>query len=63
MPGVGVLPSANQDKDQVTRALHEAKRSTASVGKFTDSLPKEKPAKGMGKKRKVSYLDVIIDFR
>jgi len=30
-----------------------AKKSTASIGKFTENLPKEKPSKFTGKKRKV----------
>ena len=53
VPGVGLMPTETPDKDHVSRALHEAKKSTASVGRFTDRLPKEKAAKGLGKKRKV----------
>ena len=53
MPGVGLVPTEEPDKNHVNRAIAEARRSTASVGKFTDKLPKEKPAKNMGKKRKV----------
>ena len=55
MTGVGLVPTEQPDKHHVDRALAEARKSTASVGKFTDKLPKEKPAKNMGKKRKVSF--------
>jgi hypothetical protein len=40
-------------KDHLGKALAVAKKSTASIGKFTDTLPKEKPSKFTGKKRKV----------
>lgn len=53
VPGVGLTPTDAPDKDHVARALSAARKSTASVGKFTDQLPKEKPAKRVGKKRKV----------
>jgi hypothetical protein len=53
VPGVGLTPTEAPDKDHLSRALHLAKRSTASLGKFTKELPKEKPVKNMGKKRKV----------
>ena len=33
-------------------AIHHAKHATASAGKFQDSLPGEKKARGLGKKRK-----------
>ena len=54
MTGVGLVPTEEPDKNHVNRAIAEARRSTASVGKFTDKLPKERPAKNTGKKRKVS---------
>ncbi|XP_021348842.1 ribosome biogenesis regulatory protein homolog [Mizuhopecten yessoensis] len=52
VPGVGLTPTDAPSKDHVSKALAVAKRSTASVGKFTDSLRKEKPSKFTGKKRK-----------
>ena len=55
-PGVGILPTAVSDKGQLTRALTEARKSTASIGRFTDKLPKEKTEKGLGKKRKVCVI-------
>ncbi|KAM4534340.1 ribosome biogenesis regulatory protein homolog [Odontesthes bonariensis] len=60
VPGVGLLPKAQQSKDELTRAVSVAKTSTASVGRFQDRLPKEKPPKNMGKKRKFEPL--IGDF-
>lgn len=56
VPGVGLFPSDKPVKEDVNKALHLAKKSTASIGKFTESLPKEKPTKNMGKKRKVEKL-------
>ena len=56
VPGVGLTPTDTPDKDQMSRALSHAKTSTASVGKFTSTLPKEKPAKNMGRKRKVGIV-------
>ena len=53
MPGVGLVPTEKPSKDDLGKALAVARRSTASVGKFTDSLPKEKAPKNQGKKRKV----------
>lgn len=60
IPGVGLIPTAQQSKDQLARAVNVAKTSTASVGRFQDRLPKEKPAKSTGKKRKFEPL--IGDF-
>ncbi len=54
-PGLGMLPTDNPQKEQVGRALSLAKKSTASIGKFTEALPKEKPTKNQGKKRKVFF--------
>ncbi|XP_015239847.1 PREDICTED: ribosome biogenesis regulatory protein homolog [Cyprinodon variegatus] len=59
-PGVGLLPKAQQSKDELLKAVSVAKTSTASVGRFQDSLPKEKPPKNSGKKRKFDPL--IGDF-
>ncbi|XP_060065364.1 ribosome biogenesis regulatory protein homolog [Ylistrum balloti] len=52
VPGVGLTPTETPSKDHVSKALAVAKRSTASIGKFTESLPKEKASKYSGKKRK-----------
>jgi len=53
VPGVGLTPVDKPDKDHVSQALSMAQTSTASMGKFDQSLPKEKPEKQRGKKRKV----------
>ena len=53
VPSVGVVPTPNPQKHHVTKALHEARTSDASLGRFSSDLPKEQPAKNMGKKRKV----------
>ena len=53
VPGVGLTPTATPSKDQLGKALAVTHKSTASLGKFMDTLPKEK-LKGLGKKRKVS---------
>ena len=52
---MGLAPTEgdNKSKDDLGRALHLARRSDASIGKFSQTIPKEKPVKGMGKKRKV----------
>ncbi|KAI0214871.1 Ribosome biogenesis regulatory protein [Lamellibrachia satsuma] len=52
VPGIGLTPTEKPDKDHISRAATLAKKSTASVGRFTEQLPKEKPAKNMGRKRK-----------
>ena len=56
VPGVGLTPTEAPSKDHLNKALVLAKKSTASIGKFTDNLPKEKPSKHTGKKRKVGYI-------
>ncbi|XP_053198401.1 ribosome biogenesis regulatory protein homolog [Scomber japonicus] len=56
LPGVGLTPVAQQSKEDLSRAASVARTSTASVGKFQDRLPKEKPPKNMGKKRKFEPL-------
>ncbi|XP_052069991.1 ribosome biogenesis regulatory protein homolog isoform X1 [Mytilus californianus] len=60
VPGVGLTPTIAPSKDHLGKALAIAKKSTASIGKFTESLPKEKPSKFTGKKRKFepNYGDV-----
>nr|XP_057915699.1 ribosome biogenesis regulatory protein homolog [Doryrhamphus excisus] len=60
LPGVGLTPVANQSKDELAKAASVAMISTASVGRFQDRLPKEKPVKNTGKKRKFDPL--IGDF-
>jgi len=54
VPGVGLTPTSNPDKDYLNRALIAAKTSNASVGTFTETLAKEKQNKtgNVGKKRK-----------
>ncbi|XP_005096118.1 ribosome biogenesis regulatory protein homolog [Aplysia californica] len=52
VPGVGLTPTEKPSKDQLSKALAVAHKSTASIGKFTDRLPKEKPSRFTGKKRK-----------
>ncbi|RVE58749.1 hypothetical protein OJAV_G00198050 [Oryzias javanicus] len=59
-PGVGLLPRPKQSKDELSRAVSVAKTSTASAGRFQDRLPKEKPPKNAGKRRKFEPL--IGDF-
>ncbi|XP_041817547.1 ribosome biogenesis regulatory protein homolog [Chelmon rostratus] len=56
VPGVGLTPVAQQSKDELARAVSVARSSTASMGRFQDRLPKEKPPKNMGKKRKFEPL-------
>ncbi|XP_063446300.1 ribosome biogenesis regulatory protein homolog [Mytilus trossulus] len=60
VPGVGLTPTIAPSKDHLGKALAIAKKSTASIGKFTETLPKEKPSKFTGKKRKFepNYGDV-----
>ena len=49
-------PKLKESRNDVNRKIALAKLSTASVGKFTESLAKEKPAKNVGCKRKVSHM-------
>jgi len=56
VPGVGLTPVDKPDKDHVSRALSQARKSTASIGKFEQTLTKEKPLRNEGKKRKVLLL-------
>ncbi|KAG8441981.1 hypothetical protein GDO86_010962 [Hymenochirus boettgeri] len=60
VPGVGLLPTNQPTKAELGQAMHVAKVSTASVGRFQDKLPKEKEPKNMGKKRK--FQPLIGDF-
>lgn len=52
MPSVGVVPTPAPTKHHVQKALHEARTSDASLGRFSKDLKNEQPAKNMGKKRK-----------
>ncbi|XP_077348936.1 ribosome biogenesis regulatory protein homolog [Lithobates pipiens] len=56
VPGVGLTPTGQPSRDELGKAMHVAKRSTASMGRFQDKLPKEKDPKNMGKKRKFQPL-------
>ncbi|XP_068090904.1 ribosome biogenesis regulatory protein homolog [Hyperolius riggenbachi] len=60
VPGVGLTPISQPGKDELTSAMHVAKRSTASMGRFQDKLPKEKEPKNKGKKRK--FQPLLGDF-
>ncbi|KAM3928820.1 ribosome biogenesis regulatory protein homolog [Leptodactylus fuscus] len=61
VPGVGLTPTSQPSKDELGKAMHVAKRATASVGRFQDKLPKEKEPKNMGKKRK--FQPLVGDFK
>ncbi|KAM9308381.1 ribosome biogenesis regulatory protein homolog [Gastrophryne carolinensis] len=56
VPGVGLTPTEQPSRDQLTRAMHVAKKSTASVGRFQDKLPREKEPRNSGRKRKFQPL-------
>ncbi|XP_042366384.1 ribosome biogenesis regulatory protein homolog [Plectropomus leopardus] len=56
VPGVGLAPTAQQSRDELSRAVSVARTSTASAGRFQDRLPKEKAPKNTGKKRKFEPL-------
>ncbi|MEE6526644.1 hypothetical protein FKM82_027402 [Ascaphus truei] len=56
VPGVGLTPTDQPSKVDLGRAMQVAKRSTASVGRFQDKLPREREPKNMGKKRKFQPL-------
>uniref|UniRef100_A0A8C4QZH8 Ribosome biogenesis regulatory protein n=1 Tax=Eptatretus burgeri TaxID=7764 RepID=A0A8C4QZH8_EPTBU len=59
VPGVGLPTKDDPSKQELGTAMSLAKRATASVGKFQESLPKEKP-RSTRKKRKFEPL--IGDF-
>lgn len=61
VPGVGLTPTEAPDKDHMSRALSAARSADASVGKFSRTLPKEKPMKNSGKRRK--FESNIGDFK
>ncbi|XP_042522384.1 ribosome biogenesis regulatory protein homolog [Dipodomys spectabilis] len=52
----GLRPTGHQSKEELGRAMHVAKVSTASLGRFQERLPKEKAPRGAGKKRKFQPL-------
>ncbi|KAL2085183.1 hypothetical protein ACEWY4_018503 [Coilia grayii] len=56
IPGQGLVPTPQQSKSDLTRAISVAKVSTASAGKFQERLPHEKAPKNTGKKRKFQPL-------
>ncbi|KAM8966684.1 ribosome biogenesis regulatory protein homolog [Pelodytes ibericus] len=60
VPGVGLTPTEQPSKIELGISMHVAKRSTASLGRFQQKLPKEKDPKNMGKKRK--FQPLIGDF-
>ncbi|XP_067831963.1 ribosome biogenesis regulatory protein homolog [Heptranchias perlo] len=60
VPGLGLTPTDQPSKTELGKAIHVAKSSTASVGKFQDKLPKEKELRNAGKKRK--FQPLIGDF-
>lgn len=66
MPRTGYLGPEVATSKQLLTAVTVAKSSTASVGKFQSSLPKEKEARGLGvkelipgRKRKASHISAI----
>lgn len=57
VPGTGgLVPKAQQSRVELSKAVSVAKTSTASAGRFQDSLPKEKAPRNTGKKRKFEPL-------
>ncbi|XP_075069695.1 ribosome biogenesis regulatory protein homolog [Mixophyes fleayi] len=56
VPGVGLAPTGQPSKEELGKAMHVARRSTASMGRFQDKLPKEKEPRNVGKKRKFQPL-------
>jgi len=60
LPGVGLIPTPQQSKEDLVKAVSVARTSTASAGRFQDRLPKEKPPRKTGKRRQFEPL--IGDF-
>ncbi|XP_078072400.1 ribosome biogenesis regulatory protein homolog [Mustelus asterias] len=60
VPGVGLAPTEQPSKAELSKAIRVAKTSTASVGKFQDKLPKEKEQRNTGKKRQ--FQPLVGDF-
>ena len=60
VPGVGLTPVEKPDKDHLQHALTAAKKSDASLGRFSERVAKEdKYSAKTGKKRKVCVLERI----
>jgi len=51
VPATGLIPTERPSRNELHKAMHVAKGATASLGKFQEKLPKEKPLKKTGKKR------------
>jgi len=51
VPTTGLVPTEKPTRNELHQAMHVAKAATASLGKFQEKLPKEKPLKNTGKKR------------
>ncbi|XP_066536245.1 ribosome biogenesis regulatory protein homolog [Hoplias malabaricus] len=60
IPAMGLAPRAQQSKAELTQAISVARTSTASAGKFQETLPKEKGPRNTGKKRK--FQPLLGDF-
>jgi regulator of ribosome biosynthesis len=56
VPSAGLTLTERPDKAELNQAMHVAKKATASLGKFQQKLPHEKPLKNTGKKRKFEPL-------
>ncbi|CAG7835924.1 unnamed protein product [Allacma fusca] len=56
VPSAGLTLTERPDKTELNQAMHVAKKATASLGKFQQKLPREKPLKNAGKKRKFEPL-------
>nr|CAB3265801.1 ribosome biogenesis regulatory protein homolog [Phallusia mammillata] len=63
VPGTGLtnLPNKQQSTQELEATFHQAKRSTASLGRFENNLRNEKPAKNQGKKRKFDPVIMISE--
>ncbi|XP_039102879.1 ribosome biogenesis regulatory protein homolog [Hyaena hyaena] len=48
----GLRPAGHQGREELARAAHVARLSTASAGRFQARLPKEKAPRGSGSRRK-----------
>jgi len=56
IPSAGLVPTEKPSKKELHQAMHVAKKATASLGKFQEKLPKEKPLKSTGRKRQFEPL-------
>ncbi|KAK7113466.1 hypothetical protein V1264_012750 [Littorina saxatilis] len=57
VPGVGLTPTDKPSKDHLGKTLAVTHKSTASLGKFMDTLPKEKLRLGKKRKFESNYTD------